>query len=114
MTPAQVGRVTAWVLRVLLLAYPRTFRHAFGRDVLDHVTRAGTEGPEIKAVIQTASEGCPSTIGARLVGVSGALRRDPLTFAATALVVTLIALVACWLPARGARRTDPLAVTRGD
>jgi ABC-type lipoprotein release transport system permease subunit len=44
----------------------------------------------------------------------GVAPRDPVTFAATALLVALIALVACWLPARGACRTDPLAVMRTD
>jgi predicted permease len=44
----------------------------------------------------------------------GVAPRDPATFAATALVVAFIAFVACWLPARRARRTDPLAVMRAD
>ena len=38
--------------------------------------------------------------------------RDPLTFAATALVLSGAALVASWLPARRAGRTDPIGVMK--
>lgn len=35
-------------------------------------------------------------------------RTDPLTFAAIALLMTLIALLACLIPAQRATRVDPL------
>jgi putative ABC transport system permease protein len=61
------------------------------------------------AVGLAASVATGRVLSRLLYGISGT---DPLSMGAAAAVLTAVALVACYLPARGATRVDPLAALR--
>ena len=42
----------------------------------------------------------------------GVTPTDPLTFALTVLLLSAVAFVSCWLPARRAAKVDPMAALR--
>jgi len=80
------------------------------RDVLLMVLRQGLRlavgGTAIGVVLAVLLGQLVSTL---LFGVSG---RDPLTLASVSVALTAIALLACYVPARGAAAADPLIALR--
>jgi predicted permease len=83
---------------------------AQGANVLGMVVRSG-----LRLVVAGIAVGAAISltlgrmIGAQLVGVTA---YDPPTFAAGAVLLTLTAAIACWIPARRAARIDPLVALR--
>jgi predicted permease len=85
---------------------------AQANDVLMLVLRQGlmlAAGGAVMGVVAALLLG--RVVSALLFGVNG---RDPLTLALVSLALTLVALVACYIPARRAARVDPLVALRGD
>ena len=80
------------------------------RDILKLVIRQGLRPILIGVVIGlTASVTLTRLLSGLLFGVSAT---DPLTFTVIALLLTFVALLACWIPARRAAKVDPMTALR--
>lgn len=80
------------------------------RDVLKLVLGEGTRTALIGVGIGfLAALGLTQLMSSVLYGVSAT---DPLTFAAVALVLMIVSLMACYIPARRAMRVDPVIALR--
>jgi predicted permease len=81
-------------------------------DVVELVTREGML-PALMGVVTGLGGAFVLTrfISSMLFGIQ---RTDPLTFAGMALLLTTVALAACYLPARRAARVDPIVALRNE
>jgi len=80
------------------------------RDVLKLIVVNGMTLAGLGVVIgMSGALAARKLIASLLYGVSAT---DPLTFAGIALLLLLVALVACWIPARRATKVDPMIALR--
>jgi putative ABC transport system permease protein len=86
------------------------------RDILNMIVGQGMKLAAVGVALGLAlalslSLGLTRALGTILFRVS---HTDPPTYAAVPVVLVLVALVACWLPARRALRVDPIRALRWD
>jgi ABC-type antimicrobial peptide transport system permease subunit len=88
-------------------------RMALGAQTSDVLRLVVGEGAKMALIGVAAGVigafGLTRLMASQLFGVTA---HDPLTFAGVALLLTLVALVACYIPARRAMRVDPLIALR--
>jgi ABC-type antimicrobial peptide transport system permease subunit len=82
------------------------------RDILNLVLGQGS-----RMALAGAAAGIVAALGlTRLMSsqLFGVTAHDPLTFAAVALLLMLVAIAACYIPARRATAVDPLVALRDE
>jgi putative ABC transport system permease protein len=85
---------------------------AEGRQVVRMIVGEGTRLVVVALAIGlAASFGVTRLLRTQLFGIAPS---DPLTFAVVTLLLGLVAIVACYLPARRASRVDPMVALRVD
>ena len=88
----------------------RTALGAQGKDLLKLILVDGARIVFVGAALGVLAAVALTRLMARLLyGVSAT---DPLTFAAVAFLLTLVAMVACYIPSRRATRVDPIVALR--
>jgi hypothetical protein len=99
-----VERQRELAIRAAVGASPRRLLHGVLRDGLLLIVAGVAIGLAASAVLARA-------VSALIFGVAP---RDPLTYAVTSGVVLLVALAACYLPARRAAASDPVVLLRAE
>ncbi len=80
------------------------------RDVLLLIIKEGAKFSFVGVVLGVAGAfGVSRLLASQLYGVS---TTDPITYAAVAIAMTVVTLLACYIPARRAMRIDPLVALR--
>jgi predicted permease len=81
-------------------------------DVMRQMLKEGMQMALLGVLVGVAAaSGLTRLMANQLFGVSA---EDPLTFGAVAIGLTLVALAACYLPARRAARVDPMTALRDE
>jgi putative ABC transport system permease protein len=81
-------------------------------QVLRMVLREGMGAIVVALIVGLATAAAATRLlSSQLFGVSAV---DPLTFATVPMLLTIVALAACYLPARRASRVDPIVALRAD
>jgi putative ABC transport system permease protein len=84
-------------------------RMALGARSGDVLRMVLSEGLKLTAIGVPAALALTQLMKNLLYGVSAA---DPLTFVGVPLLLAVVAMITCWLPARRAAKTDPIAALR--
>jgi putative ABC transport system permease protein len=104
------GTVSYWVRQRIPEIGIRIALGADHRNIFAHVIKSG-----MQFIFTGIALGIAGALAAtRLIAslLFGVTTSDPATFAAIAALMTLVALAACWIPARRAMRVDPLVALR--
>jgi len=104
------GTVSYWVRQRTPEIGIRMALGADQRNIFAHVIKSGMQFIFVGIALGIGGAlAAARLIASLLFGVSAS---DPLTFAAIAVLMTLVALAACWIPARRAMRVDPMVALR--
>ena len=104
------GTVSYWVRQRTPEIGIRMALGADQKNIFAHVIKSGMQFIFAGIAVGIAG-GLAATrlIASLLFGVTAS---DPATFAAIAILMILVALAACWIPARRAMRVDPIVALR--
>jgi len=83
---------------------------AEARDILKLVAQQGLQLVIVGLAVGLLAAGALTrTMASLLIGISAT---DPLTYALVAILLSAVAVAACWIPARRALRVDPMVALR--